>query len=99
MNIEIGYELMYDYWKESYGQGSWQTNTSFQRFLPWDGSKSFEDLVRQRHPDFVTLSEESQSDKNHRIEVTCLRIGGEKSNVILRVEKQVIHLRAVAVEA
>jgi hypothetical protein len=87
MQLEIGYELAYEYFKESYGQTSWQKQTTLRLFLPWDGVDSPEALIRQAHPEFGT-DIVVDSDKNHRIEVTCLRIGGEKNGVIVAVEKQ-----------
>ncbi len=87
MQLEIGYELAYEYFKESYGQASWQKQTTFRLFLPWDGVNSPEALIRQAHPEFGTDMTDN-SDKNHRIEVTCLQIGGEKNGVVVAVEKQ-----------
>jgi hypothetical protein len=97
MNIEIVYELMYDYWKVNYGQGSWQSQTTFYLYLPWDGNESFEDLIRRNHSEFVNSAETADglpgSDRNHRIMIRGVRIGGKKSQVIVSVEKQTIYLK------
>jgi hypothetical protein len=97
VNIEIGYVLAYDFYKSSYGQGSWQSGVRHRGFLVWNGSESFEDLILRNHPEFVAEAEASDgfsgSDRNHRIEISCLRIGGEKSQVILTVEKQTVYLK------
>lgn len=93
MLFEIGYELKYDYWKDSYGQGSWREDTRSNLFLPWDGTEPFEDMIRRNEQEFVASAEAvTHSDRNHRIEITCMRIGGEKSKVIVPIEKQTIQL-------
>ena len=104
MQYEIGYILVYDYYKSSQGQGSWRPHVTHRSFLEWDGTESFEDLIKRQHPEFVTEAEDADerpgSDRNHRIEVCTVRIGGEKSQAILSVEKQIFYLKKdIIVEA
>ena len=91
MQLEIVYEKRYDYWKESYGQGSTQTNTSFAQYVPWDGHESVEKLLRDHNADFIADAKRKEDgDSNHRFIVSGLRIGGPKSPIIVRLEKVII---------
>ena len=54
--------------------------------------KSFEDLIKRHHSEFVAEAFNAEGDKNHRIELTSLRIGGERSHVVMSIEKQTISL-------
>ncbi len=92
MKYEIGYALVYDYYKSSYGQGSWRPQVARRGFLEWDGTESFEDLIKRHHSEFVAEAFNAEGDKNHRIELTSLRIGGERSHVVMSIEKQTISL-------
>jgi hypothetical protein len=97
MKYEIGYALMCDYYKTSYGQGSWRPEVTHTGFLAWDGTESFEYLIKRQHPEFLTKVKRDREYKNFRIEVISLRIGGEKAQVVMLVEKQVIQLSEPAV--
>jgi hypothetical protein len=52
MRYDVEYRLVSQTYHESYGQGSWRDRTHEQSVIPWDGSVSFEALLREKHPGF-----------------------------------------------
>jgi len=98
MKVELGFTTSYQYWKESYGQASWQTMSDFNKFVLWDGIETLKDLVNREYADFIKSAEEDEDagHQNYKITLTCLRIGGQ---VVLPVEKQEVYLRAEIIEA
>jgi hypothetical protein len=92
MQFEVGYILVYEYYHTSWGQGSWRDAVHHRAFLPWDGTESFEDLIKRQHPDFLAKAKSDTKYKHFRIEVISLRVGGEKAKVVMPIENQVIKL-------
>ena len=81
MKLEVLYQTKYDYTMESCRQDSHRTETVAIGSVVWDGESDLSALLREKEADFLTAqhpttSPHSWNHRNHRIEVTGLRLGG-----------------------
>lgn len=91
--LEIGYTTEYEFFKESYGQGSFQTMPSQTVFIPWDGKTTFREIVEEHEPAFVKAARlQEDGDKNHAVVFEKLKIIGEKSTVTVAIEPEKVVL-------
>jgi hypothetical protein len=96
MKVELGFTTSQQFWKASYGQGSWQTQTSQKKFIVWDGVESLEDLVYREFAKFIEKAEKDKTDRCHCVTLTHIRLGGQ---VVVPTEKQEVYSRTEIIEA